>query len=97
MSGMASGPPIEHDAVAGRFRIRLPAGVAELAYAPVEEGVLDLYSTYVPPRERGRGVAARLVSAALAHARERGMRVMPSCWYVRRWIDAHPEQEDLLA
>jgi predicted GNAT family acetyltransferase len=89
--------PVVHEALALRFRIDLPGGTAELAYVPVSDTVLDLYSTWVPPEERGRRVAARLVSAALAHARERGLRVVPSCWYVRRWIEAHPEQSDLLA
>ena len=88
---------VEHDRLALRFRLELPAGTAELAYVPMSETVLDLFSTWVPPEERGRGVAARLVSAALKHARERGYRIVPSCWYVRRWIEAHPEQRDLLA
>ena len=79
-----------------RFRMELAAGVAELAYVPLSDSVLDLYSTWVPPEERGRRVADRLVRAALAHAREAGLRVVPSCWYVRRWMDAHPEHADLL-
>lgn len=89
--------PVVHDAKALRFRMELPGGVAELAYVPMSDTVLDFYSTWVPAAERGRGVAARLVTAALAHARDRGYRIVPSCWYVRRWIDAHPEQRDLLA
>jgi uncharacterized protein len=89
--------PVVHDGRALRFRMELPGGIAELAYVPVSDTVLDLYSTWVPPGERGRRVAARLVTAALAHARERGLRVVPSCWYVRRWMDAHPEEADLLA
>ena len=88
---------VVHDAPALRFRIELPGGTAELAYVPVDDRVLDFYSTWVPPTERGRRVAARLVSAALAYVRERGLRIVPSCWYVRGWIDAHPEQRDLLA
>jgi hypothetical protein len=89
--------PVVHDARTLRFWMELPGGVAELAYVPVSDSVLDFYSTWVPAPERGRHVAARLVTAALAHARERGYRIVPSCWYVRRWIDAHPEQRDLLA
>ncbi|MGH7631718.1 MAG: GNAT family N-acetyltransferase [Gemmatimonadales bacterium] len=89
--------PVEHDARGLRFLMELPGGTAELAYVPVSDTVLDFYSTWVPPGERGRRVAARLVAAALAHARERGYRIVPSCWYVRRWIDAHPEQQDLIA
>jgi len=97
MNQAHEGVPVVHDARALRFRMELPGGTAELAYVPVSDTVLDLYSTWVPEGERGRRVAARLVTAALTHARERGYRVVPSCWYVRRWIEAHPEEADLLA
>jgi predicted GNAT family acetyltransferase len=89
-------PRVVHDPRDLRFRVELPGGVAELAYVPLSDSVLDLYSTWVPPEERGRGVADRLVRAALALAREKRLRVVPSCWYVRRWMEAHPEQADLL-
>jgi len=90
-------PEVVHDARDLRFWIELAAGAAELAYVPLSDSVLDLYSTWVPPEARGRRVADRLVRAALAHAREKGLRVVASCWYVRRWMDAHPEHADLLA
>jgi predicted GNAT family acetyltransferase len=96
MSEASDTQPVVHDARDLRFQIHLPGGVAELAYVPVSDALLDLYSTWVPPVERGRRVADRLVRAALAHARERGMRVVPSCWYVRRWLEAHPEHQDLI-
>jgi predicted GNAT family acetyltransferase len=97
MDDHAAPAPVVHDAKELRFRIELPGGTAELSYLPVNDEVLDFYSTWVPPSERGRHVAARLVRAALAHVRERGLRVVPSCWYVRGWIDAHPDHRDLLA
>ena len=97
MDQQSQSAPVVHDAKQLQFRIDLPGGTAVLAYVPVTDRVLDLYSTWVPPAERGRHVAARLVRAALAHVRERGLRVVPSCWYVRGWIDAHPEHRDLLA
>ncbi len=59
--------------------------------------MLEVYSTFVPPGDRGKGVAARLVEAALGHARSEGLRIIPSCWYVARWIEQHPEHADLLS
>jgi uncharacterized protein len=88
---------IHHDVEAHRFEARLAAGTAVLAYAPAGEGVLEIYSTYVPAAARGQGVAAGLVEAALAYARAGGYRVIPSCWYVAVWIRRHPEHADLLA
>lgn len=88
---------VQHDERAKRFSLDLPGGTAVLAYAPSSEGVLEFFSTYVPPADRGRGAAARLVSAGLEYARSAGLRVIPSCWYVQVYLDAHPEYGDVIA
>jgi predicted GNAT family acetyltransferase len=88
---------IHHDVGGHRFVARLPGGDAVLAYTPAGPGLLDFYSTFVPASERGRGVAAKLVRAGTAYARAEGFRVVPSCWYVQRWLDAHPAERDLIA
>lgn len=88
---------IEHDTVAHRFLARVSSGTAILAYTPAGPGLLQLYSTYVPAPDRGRGIGGRLVEAALGYAREQGMRIIPTCWYVAQWIREHPENADLLA
>jgi hypothetical protein len=59
--------------------------------------LVEFYSTFVPPADRGRGLAARLVQAAVEYARAEGLRIIPSCWYVAQWMRAHPEHADLLA
>jgi predicted GNAT family acetyltransferase len=87
---------IEHDLDAHRFTASLASGTAVLAYTSARPGVLELYSTYVPAADRGKGVAGRLVEAALAYARNEGLRIIPSCWYVAQWIRQHPEHADLL-
>jgi predicted GNAT family acetyltransferase len=88
---------VEHDTRAHRFIISVRSGTAVLAYSPAGPGVLDLYSTFVPAGDREKGVAARLVEAALDHARSEGLRIIPSCWYVARWIEQHPEHADLIS
>ncbi len=87
---------VEHDVEARRFTAEGAAGTAVLAYAPAGPGLLELYSTYVPSGDRGRGIAGQLVEAALGYARSEGLRVIPSCWYVAGWIGRHPEHADLL-
>jgi hypothetical protein len=37
------------------------------------------------------------VKGALDDIRARGGVVIPTCWYVRQYIDEHPEEADLLA
>jgi predicted GNAT family acetyltransferase len=88
---------IQHDVERHRFEARLPGGTAFLAYQPAADKVLEMYSTYVPGADRGKGVAAALVEAALAHARAEGYKVIPSCWYVALWIRRHPQCADLVA
>lgn len=51
--------------------------------------------TLVPPAIGGRGVAARLVEALVADAREQGFRINPACSYVDAAFRRHPEWADL--
>jgi uncharacterized protein len=53
--------------------------------------------TFVPPELRGRGIAEKLVRAALEHAREEKLRVVPACSYVAVFIERHKEFQPLLA
>ncbi len=52
--------------------------------------------TLVPPPIAGRGIAARLVEAMVADAREQGFKVAPQCSYVAAAFAKHPEWADLL-
>ena len=56
-----------------------------------------VHHTYTEPRRRGEGIAARLVRAALDDLGARGAQVVPTCWFVADFIDAHPEYRTLLA
>ena len=51
--------------------------------------------TLVPPAIGGRGVAARLVEALVADAREQGFGIVPECSYVAAAFQRHPEWADL--
>ena len=86
---------IRHDAAAQRFEAQVEGGTAECVYR-LGNGLMNIVHTEVPPRSEGRGIAAALVQAALAHARAMGWRVRPSCSYVRSWMRRHPETRDLL-
>jgi predicted GNAT family acetyltransferase len=88
---------VEHDTLAHRFTLSVPSGTAVLSYSPAGPGALELFSTYVPGADRGKGYAALLVEAAVGYARHEGLRIVPSCWYVAHWIRRHPEHADLLS
>uniref|UniRef100_J3LXZ3 N-acetyltransferase domain-containing protein n=1 Tax=Oryza brachyantha TaxID=4533 RepID=J3LXZ3_ORYBR len=59
--------------------------------------VMDLVHTYVPGSKRGRGLAARLCDAAFAHARRRGMLVLPTCSYISEtYLPRNPAWNELV-
>ena len=53
--------------------------------------------TFVPVELRGRGIAEKIVRAALADVRAQKLRVVPACSYVARFIEHHSEYSDLVA
>lgn len=53
--------------------------------------------TLVPTAIGGRGVAARLVEALVADAREQGFRIDPACSYVEAAFRRHPDWAPLRA
>ena len=60
-----------------------------------DEMVFD--HTVVPESLEGQGIGSALVKGALADVRERGLKVVPLCSFVKGWIERHPEAQDLLA
>jgi uncharacterized protein len=85
-----------HNAAARRFEAHVQGLLCEAAYEMVG-GVMWMTHTGVPRALEGRGIAAQLVSAALAHARAQGLKVHPGCSYVAAYMRRHPETADLLA
>lgn len=87
---------IEHNAAAQRFETTVDGWLCRCDYRLVD-GVLHLVHTEVAPALEGRGIAAALVRAALAHAQEQGVKVLPRCSYVRAYMQRHPETNALRA
>ncbi|HSG64262.1 MAG TPA: GNAT family N-acetyltransferase [Gammaproteobacteria bacterium] len=87
---------LRHDPERHRFVAKLPGGEAELEYT--ERGaVLDYRHTFTPPALRGQGIARALVLFALEHAREHGIKIVPSCPYVAKVVADNPQYADLVA
>lgn len=88
-------PPIVQNVAASRFEVQVD-GLLSICDYHLRDGVLVLPHTVVPPALQGRGIAAALVEAALAHARAEGLRVDPVCSYVAVHLRRHPRHADLL-
>jgi predicted GNAT family acetyltransferase len=86
---------VRNDA-ASRYELLVDGERVGVADFVVEGDRVVLPHTVVDPSQRGRGLAAVLVRHALDDVRRDGRTVVPSCWYVADFIDAHPEYRDLL-
>ena len=87
--------PITHNAAASRFETIVDGHLCVADYQ-LDDGVMTMTHTLVPPALEGRGIAAALAAAALAHARAAGLRVRPACSYVARYLQRHRDTLDLL-
>jgi predicted GNAT family acetyltransferase len=87
---------VTHNAEQSRFETTVDGRECVADYRLVGD-VMVMTHTYVPPPLEGRGIAAELVSAALAHARDRKFKVDPRCSYVRSYMRRHPDTLSLQA
>lgn len=62
-----------------------------------EQGLrhFDLQETFVPREQRGRGIASRLVAAAVEAIRSSGATTTASCSFVSAYVRDHPGYEDV--
>jgi predicted GNAT family acetyltransferase len=82
----------------GRYFIKLsPDAEAEMTFRKGENETIIIDHTGVPPAFEGRGIAAKLVSHAIADARQNGFKITPVCSYVVAQFRRHPEWADLRA
>ena len=87
---------IAHDQASQRFTTEVDGQTGYLEYERADD-VMVVTHTIVPSAIGGRGIAGRLVQAALAHAREAGLKVDPRCSYADAWMRRHPEFDGLRA
>ena len=84
-----------HNQAASRYELTEDGATAFASYVH-ESDVLVFDHTVTPPELRGRGIASRLVKAALADARAKGLRILPACSFVAYYVARHPEEGDLV-
>lgn len=57
---------------------------------------LVLMHTLVPEGHEGKGIAGALAKFALEYARNKKLKLIVYCPYVRTWMQRHPVYDDLL-
>ena len=69
--------------------------VAVVTYRLSEQWIALLH-TGVQPGFEGQGMGSRTASLVFDDARERGLKIIPKCPFILRWLERHPEQHDAL-
>ncbi len=81
---------------ARRFEMLVDGERAGLAAYRLRGDRIVFLHTEIDDAYEGRGLGGVLVRAALDSSRERGLRVVPVCPFVKGWIERHADYADLV-
>jgi predicted GNAT family acetyltransferase len=88
---------VVHDIENHRYEIFLDTERVGLMDYQLLPGEIHLVHTEVNPEHQGKNLAAILLRESLADIRTRGKeKVVPVCSYTVRYMEQHPETQDLL-
>jgi uncharacterized protein len=80
-----------------RFVLERDGEVIGKAYYQRDRGEITFTHTEVDPAIQERGLGSQLAKAALdAVAAEEGTRVVAKCPFIARYIERHPEYQELI-
>lgn len=79
-----------------RFELHEDEKLAGFAQYHAFKDEIAFLHTEIGKQFGGRGLAGRLIGTALDTARERHLKVLPHCPFVRGYITKHPEYTDLV-
>jgi uncharacterized protein len=88
-------PDIVDNTNARRLEITDGGAVAFLTYRMKGDAIEYLHSE-TPPELRGRGYASAIARFALERDRALGRKVIPTCPFVKTYIERHPEYATLV-
>ena len=86
---------VHHNLEKQRFELHTNGHQAMLNYIMMGD-LITFTHTGVPSAIEGRGIGSKLVETGLNYARENGLRVRSTCWFVSKYIRHNPEYQDLL-
>jgi predicted GNAT family acetyltransferase len=89
---------IVHEPDASRYALYIDGALVAVADYAVNGNSISFHHTFTNPRFRGQGLAGEVVAFAMDDVESTSSRrVLPMCWYVDDWFDAHPERAGLLS
>lgn len=88
---------VTHNADKDRYEIHVDGILAGFTQAFEGGDVVTFPHTVVFDQFEGQGLASQLVTGALDDIRVRGKKIIATCPYVARFVEKHPDYQDLLA
>ena len=88
------GGKVTHNENGKQFEMPVSGGLAVLQYTR-EPGRIDLLHTKVPPEDEGNGHGSSLVKAAFDYARGARLKVVPTCPFVKAWLEKNEGEGDI--
>ena len=85
---------VTHNEQGRQFELPVTGGLAVLQYTR-QPGRIDLLHTKVPPADEGNGHGSSLVKAAFTYARGAGLQVVPTCPFVKAWLEKNEQEREI--
>ena len=88
---------LAHEPEASRYTLTVDGQLAVVLDVKANDSAISMTRTFTVPSYRGQGLAAQLVEFAVDDIeRNDTRRIVPMCWYVADWFQAHGERGALL-
>ncbi len=87
---------VKHDKENESFVADVEGHKAYLSYNIINDKI-DFSSTFTPPELRGNGIAKIIVEYAFNYAKANKLKVIPTCSYVRAFVERNDNYKYLLA
>ena len=84
---------VTHNPVRSRYEMPTEHGLAIAEYRQQGDRLVFTHAE-VPPKDQGKGLAAKLVDAALKDTHRRDLKIVPACSYIVAYVRRHPEFDD---
>lgn len=85
-------PALEHNEARSQYELHLDGRVAGKAVYRREGDRLHFTHTEVDPGHEGQGLGSRLAAFALDDVRTRGLKAVPQCPFIAKYIAKHEKE-----
>ncbi|WP_344822331.1 GNAT family N-acetyltransferase [Actinocorallia longicatena] len=88
---------VTNNTARSRYEISVDGAVAGYSQYVMKDGAVVFTHTEIDMDYEGQGLGSKLVRGMLADVRERGLKMVPQCPFVKEYVKKHPEYADLRA